>query len=137
MSGGWIKALREEAENERMHLITMVELVKPKWHERLLVLIVLYIFSPKLARRIVRYLEEEAIHSYPEYLKDIDSGAIENVRSSLSSHCNRLYWRLPKDAKMRDVVTVIHADEAHHWDVNHFALVSVIHHLSECHSSLK
>ncbi|GAB2218042.1 hypothetical protein Droror1_Dr00001258 [Drosera rotundifolia] len=88
-SGGWIKALLEEAENERMHLMTMVELVQPKWYERLLVLavqgvffncyFVLYLLSPKLAHRVVGYLEEEAIHSYTEYLKDIDSGAIENV----------------------------------------------------------
>ncbi|GAB4853228.1 hypothetical protein Ancab_017417 [Ancistrocladus abbreviatus] len=28
-SGGWIKALLEEAENERMHLMTMMELMKP------------------------------------------------------------------------------------------------------------
>ncbi|KAG5057713.1 hypothetical protein JHK86_012709 [Glycine max] len=36
-SGGWIKTLLEEAESERMHLMTMVELVKPSWHERLLI----------------------------------------------------------------------------------------------------
>ena len=69
--------------------MTMVELVQPKWYERLLVLavqgvffnsfFVLYVLSPKLAHRIVGYLEEEAIHSYTEFLKDIDSGAIENV----------------------------------------------------------
>ncbi|KAI9176659.1 hypothetical protein LWI28_005643 [Acer negundo] len=29
-SGGWIRALLEEVENERMHLMTMVELVKSK-----------------------------------------------------------------------------------------------------------
>ncbi len=34
------------------------------------------------------------------------------------------YWRLPKDATIRDVVTVVRADEAHHRDVNHFAAVS-------------
>ncbi|KAF2309205.1 hypothetical protein GH714_001172 [Hevea brasiliensis] len=66
-SGGWIKALLEEAENERMHLMTMVELVQPKWYERLLVLavqgvffnayFVLYLLSPKLAHRITGYLE--------------------------------------------------------------------------------
>ncbi|KAF3657935.1 putative TMV resistance protein N-like [Capsicum annuum] len=31
------------------------------------------------------------------------------------------YGRLPKDATLKDVVTVIRADEAHHRDVNHFA----------------
>ncbi|KAK7319430.1 hypothetical protein RJT34_04151 [Clitoria ternatea] len=127
-SGGWIKALLEEAENERMHLMTMVELVKPKWYERLLVLavqgvffnafFVIYTLSPKLAHRIVGYLEEEAIHSYTEYLKDIDSGAIENVPAPAIAID---YWRLPKDAKLKDVITVIRADEAHHRDVNHFA----------------
>ncbi|QCD84101.1 ubiquinol oxidase 2, mitochondrial [Vigna unguiculata] len=127
-SGGWIKALMEEAENERMHLMTMVELVKPKWYERLLVIavqgvffnafFVLYILSPKVAHRIVGYLEEEAIHSYTEYLKDIESGAIENVPAPAIAID---YWRLPKDAKLKDVITVIRADEAHHRDVNHFA----------------
>ncbi|KAI4375867.1 hypothetical protein MLD38_013685 [Melastoma candidum] len=127
-SGGWIKALLEEAENERMHLMTMVELVKPKWYERLLVLavqgvffnayFVLYLASPKIAHRIVGYLEEEAIHSYTEFLKDINSGAIENVPAPAIAID---YWRLPNDATLKDVVTVIRADEAHHRDVNHFA----------------
>jgi len=31
-SGGWIKALLEEAENERMHLMTFIELSQPKWY---------------------------------------------------------------------------------------------------------
>ncbi|KAL3651640.1 inducible alternative oxidase 2 [Castilleja foliolosa] len=127
-SGGWIKALLEEAENERMHLMTMVELVQPKWYERLLVLTVqgvffnaffgLYMISPKLAHRIVGYLEEEAIHSYTEYLKDIDSGAIKNVPAPAIAID---YWRLSQDATLKDVITVIRADEAHHRDVNHFA----------------
>ncbi|KAK9690837.1 hypothetical protein RND81_09G157300 [Saponaria officinalis] len=127
-SGGWIKALLEEAENERMHLMTMVELVQPKWYERLLVLTVqgvffnayfiLYILSPKIAHRVVGYLEEEAIHSYTEYLKDIDSGAIKNVPAPTIAID---YWRLPKNATLKDVITVIRADEAHHRDVNHFA----------------
>ncbi|KAK9174905.1 hypothetical protein WN944_026909 [Citrus x changshan-huyou] len=127
-SGGWIKALLEEAENERMHLMTMGELVKPKWYERMLVLtvqgvffnafFVLYLLSPKLAHRVVGYLEEEAIHSYTEYLKDIDSGSIENVPAPAIAID---YWRLPKDATLKDVITVIRADEAHHRDVNHFA----------------
>ncbi|XP_057803016.1 ubiquinol oxidase, mitochondrial [Salvia miltiorrhiza] len=127
-SGGWIKALLEEAENERMHLMTMVELVKPKWYERLLVLtvqgvffngfFVIYMVSPKLAHRIVGYLEEEAIHSYTEYLKDIESGAIENIAAPAIAID---YWRLPKNATLKDVITVIRADEAHHRDVNHFA----------------
>lgn len=127
-SGGWIKALLEEAENERMHLMTMVEIVKPTTFERLLVLtvqgvffnafFVLYVLSPKLAHRVVGYLEEEAIHSYTDFLKDIDSGAIENTPAPAIAID---YWRLPRDATLKDVVIVIRADEAHHRDVNHFA----------------
>ncbi|XP_009627771.1 ubiquinol oxidase, mitochondrial [Nicotiana tomentosiformis] len=127
-SGGWIKALLEEAENERMHLMTMVELVQPKWYERLLVLavqgvffnfyFVLYVLSPKLGHRIVGYLEEEAIHSYTLYLNDIDRAEIENIPAPAIAID---YWRLPKDATLKHVITVIRADEAHHRDVNHFA----------------
>lgn len=39
-SGGWIKALLEEAENERMHLMTFMEVAKPAWYERALVITV-------------------------------------------------------------------------------------------------
>ncbi|KAG9129667.1 hypothetical protein Leryth_017740 [Lithospermum erythrorhizon] len=79
---------------------------------------VLYILSPKVAHRVVGYLEEEAIHSYTEYLKDVDNGKIENVPAPAIA---KDYWRLPKDATLRDVIIVIRADEAHHRDVNHFA----------------
>ncbi|KAL1366169.1 hypothetical protein HN51_014045 [Arachis hypogaea] len=132
-SGGWIKALLEEAENERMHLMTMVELVKPSWHERLLVItaqgvffnafFVFYLLSPKAAHRFVGYLEEEAVISYTQHLDAIVSGKVENVPAPAIAID---YWRLPKDATLKDVITVIRADEAHHRDVNHFA--SDIHH---------
>lgn len=127
-SGGWIKALLEEAENERMHLMTFMEVAQPKWYERALVFTVqgvffnayflMYIVSPKLAHRIVGYLEEEAIHSYTEFLKELDKGNIPNVPAPAIAID---YWRLPKDSTLRDVVMVIRADEAHHRDVNHFA----------------
>ncbi|KNA15569.1 hypothetical protein SOVF_097280 [Spinacia oleracea] len=127
-SGGWIKALLEEAENERMHLMTFMEVVNPRWYERALVFTVqgvffnayflTYIISPKLAHRVVGYLEEEAIHSYTEFLKEIDNGNIENVPAPAIAID---YWRLAKDSTLRDVVMVIRADEAHHRDVNHFA----------------
>ncbi|XP_077234832.1 ubiquinol oxidase 2, mitochondrial-like [Tasmannia lanceolata] len=127
-SGGWIKALIEEAENERMHLMTFMEVAKPKWYERALVVTVqgvffnayflAYLASPKLAHRIVGYLEEEAIHSYTEFLKELDKGNIENVPAPAIAID---YWRLPSKSTLRDVVTVVRADEAHHRDVNHFA----------------
>ncbi|XP_057965891.1 ubiquinol oxidase 2, mitochondrial-like [Malania oleifera] len=127
-SGGWIKALLEEAENERMHLMTFMEVSKPKWYERALVIavqgvffnayFVAYLASPKLAHRIVGYLEEEAIHSYTEFLKELDKGNIDNVPAPAIAVD---YWQLPPDSTLRDVVMVVRADEAHHRDVNHFA----------------
>ncbi|TVU41406.1 hypothetical protein EJB05_14921 [Eragrostis curvula] len=127
-SGGWIRTLLEEAENERMHLMTFMEVAQPRWYERALVLAVQVVFfnayflgylvSPKLAHRVVGYLEEEAIHSYTEYLRDLESGKIANVTAPAIAID---YWRLPANATLKDVVTVVRADEAHHRDVNHFA----------------
>nr|Q41224.1 RecName: Full=Ubiquinol oxidase 1, mitochondrial; AltName: Full=Alternative oxidase 1; Flags: Precursor [Nicotiana tabacum]AAC60576.1 alternative oxidase [Nicotiana tabacum]prf//2019465A Aox1 gene [Nicotiana tabacum] len=127
-SGGWIKTLLDEAENERMHLMTFMEVAKPNWYERALVFavqgvffnayFVTYLLSPKLAHRIVGYLEEEAIHSYTEFLKELDKGNIENVPAPAIAID---YCRLPKDSTLLDVVLVVRADEAHHRDVNHFA----------------
>ena len=129
-SGGWIKALLEEAENERMHLMTFMEVAKPAWYERALVITVqgvffnayflLYLMSPKLAHRITGYLEEEAIYSYTMFLNEIDKG---NIPNGPAPPIAIDYWRLPKDATIRDVVMVVRADEAHHRDVNHFAAV--------------
>ncbi|KAI5061519.1 hypothetical protein GOP47_0024024 [Adiantum capillus-veneris] len=127
-SGGWIKALLEEAENERMHLMTFMEVAKPQWYERALVFTVqgiffnayfiLYLVSPRLAHRVTGYLEEEAIYSYTEYLKEIDKGHLPNLPAPAIAID---YWRLPKTATIRDVVLVVRADEAHHRDVNHYA----------------
>nr|AEC33278.1 mitochondrial alternative oxidase 1 [Hordeum vulgare subsp. spontaneum] len=127
-SGGWIRALLEEAENERMHLMTFMEVAQPRWYERALVIVVQgvffnayfigYLLSPKFAHRVVGYLEEEAVHSYTEFLKDLDDGKIENVPAPAIAID---YWRLPANATLKDVVTVVRADEAHHRDVNHFA----------------
>lgn len=127
-SGGWIKTLLDEAENERMHLMTFMEVSQPRWYERALVFTVqgvffnayflAYLASPKLAHRVVGYLEEEAIHSYTEFLKELDKGTIENVPAPAIAID---YWRLPADSTLRDVVMVVRADEAHHRDVNHFA----------------
>ncbi|KAI9125122.1 hypothetical protein K1719_003738 [Acacia pycnantha] len=127
-SGGWIKALVEEAENERMHLMTFMEVSNPRWYERALVIAVQgvffnayflgYLMSPKFAHRMVGYLEEEAIHSYTEFLKELDKGNIENVPAPAIAID---YWQLPAGSTLRDVVMVVRADEAHHRDVNHFA----------------
>ncbi|KAL5562881.1 hypothetical protein UlMin_032628 [Ulmus minor] len=115
-SGGWIKALLEEAENERMHLMTMVECVQLKClFQRLLcalsTLSEAHTHGGWLSRR-------GSIHSYTEYLKDLNDGKIKNVPAPAIAID---YWKLPRDAILKDVITVICTDEAHHQDVNHFA----------------
>ncbi|KAM7256816.1 hypothetical protein ACFE04_012557 [Oxalis oulophora] len=127
-SGGWIKALLEEAENERMHLMTFLELSKPKWYERAIVIAVQgvffnayflgYIISPKFAHRCVGYLEEEAVISYTAFLRDVDNGKMKNLPAPAIAID---YWRLPADSTLRDVIIVIRADECHHRDLNHYA----------------
>ena len=124
--GPKIRTLLEEAENERMHLMTFIEIAKPNWVERFLVLMAqgifwhlyffIYVFFPRTAHRIVGYFEEEAVYSYTEFLKEIDEGRIENV---LAPKIAIDYWKLPADATLRDVVLAVRNDEAGHRDVNH------------------
>jgi ubiquinol oxidase len=123
---GWFRTLLEEAENERMHLMTFIEIARPSRLERLLVLLVqgafynffflLYLLSPRTAHRIVGYLEEEAVFSYTEYLAGVDDGTYANVPAPRIAID---YWKLAEGAVLRDVILVVRADEAHHRDVNH------------------
>ncbi|OQW74555.1 MAG: oxidase [Proteobacteria bacterium ST_bin13] len=123
---GWIRTLMEEAENERMHLMTFIEVAKPSVFERMVILGVqwlfylaffaLYLVSSKTAHRVVGYFEEEAVISYTLYLDDIDEGRSANLPApAIAKH----YWKLGDDATLRDVVLVVRADEAHHRDINH------------------
>jgi len=123
---GWIRTLMEEAENERMHLMTFIEVARPTHLERLVILVAqwvfyvgyffLYLLSRRTAHRLVGYFEEEAVLSYTHYLEEIDAGRSPNVAAPAIA---KRYWKLPKDATLRDVVLVVRADEAHHRDVNH------------------
>lgn len=123
---GWIRTLMEEAENERMHLMTFIQVAQPTWFERLVVQIaqaifyigffLLYLISARTAHRVVGYFEEEAVISYTLYLKEIDEGRSPNVAAPQLAID---YWKLPPDATLRDVVLAVRADEAHHRDVNH------------------
>lgn len=123
---GWIRKLLDEAENERMHLMTFIEIAKPSWMERMLIVIaqgvfynlffLLYLISARTAHRLVGYFEEEAVFSYTEYLAGIDNGVYENVAAPQLAID---YWQMNADAKLRDVILVVRNDEALHRDVNH------------------
>jgi ubiquinol oxidase len=123
---GWIRTLMDEAENERMHLMTFIEIAQPNWFERMLILLVqgffynayflLYLVAPRVAHRVVGYFEEEAVQSYTNYLELIDAGVHANVPAP---EIAKNYWKLPANAMLRDVVLAVREDEAGHRDVNH------------------
>lgn len=123
---GWIKTLLEEAENERMHLMIFIEIAKPNWFERGLILLaqlifwhfylILYVFFPQTAHRMVGYFEDQAVISYTQYLNRIKSGQIENIDAPQIA---KDYYELGPDAKLIDVVEAVRADEQGHAYVNH------------------
>ena len=124
--GDFIKELLEEADNERMHLMTFIAIAKPSAFERFIIMAgqfifgafytILYIFFKRTAHRMVGYFEEEAVFSYTEYLNEIDSGKIPNTPAP-DIAIN--YWGLDKNATLKEVIEVIRDDEAGHRDRNH------------------
>ena len=123
---GWIRTLLEEAENERMHLMIFIEIAKPNWFERWMIIgaqflfwhfyMFLYIFFPKVAHRMVGYFEEQAVISYSSYLKAIELGKIKNINAP-DIAVN--YYGLNKDAKLSDVIIAVREDERGHSQANH------------------
>lgn len=123
---GRIRLLLDEAENERMHLMTFIHITEPSRLERLLIRLaqgvffnlyfLLYLISPTIAHRVVGYLEEEAVHSYTEYLAGVDNGTHANVPAPQIAID---YWKLAPDARLHDVIVAVRADEIRHREVNH------------------
>lgn len=123
---GWIKVLLDEAENERMHLMTFIEVAKPSFFERALILFaqaifwnvyfVMYVFAPRTCHRLVGYFEEEAVISYTAYLAQVESNPELNIAAPKIAID---YWHLPKTAKLSDVIKAVRNDEQNHADVNH------------------
>ena len=121
-----IREMLSEAENERMHLMFFIEIAKPNWFERYLVLFaqlifmifyfMLYVIDYKTAHRMIAYFEEEAVKSYTDYLGLVESGEVENVPAP------RLaiqYYEMGSNAKLSDLIRHVRADEQHHSEVNH------------------
>jgi len=121
-----IREMLAEAENERMHLMFFIEIAKPNWFERYLVLFaqlifmifyfILYVIDYKTAHRMIAYFEEEAVKSYTDYLRLVESGEVENVPAP------RLaiqYYEMGSNAKLSDLIRHVRADEQHHSEVNH------------------
>ena len=121
-----IRELLAEAENERMHLMFFIEITKPNFFERCLVLasqvafsafyLILYLVDSRTAHKMIAYFEEEAVHSYTEYLGLVESGAMENVPAPPLAI---QYYGMAPDAKLADLIKHVRADEQHHSEVNH------------------
>lgn len=127
--GGWIHHLLEEAENERMHLLTFLNLKQPGILMRLAILWtqfafifgygLTYVLSPTMAHRFVGYLEEEAVKTYTNLIKEIDDGMLPLWETHPAPKEAIKYWGLSEDAKIRDVFVAVRADEVQHREFNH------------------
>ena len=129
MKAGYGEQIREmlsEAENERMHLMFFIEIAKPNLIEMFIVLfsqllfglfyLFMYIFFTKTAHRMIGYFEDEAVSSYSEYLKMVESGKVENTPAP---HLAINYYQLGADARLSDLIKCVRADEQHHSQTNH------------------
>jgi len=125
---GWIHSLLEEAENERMHLMIAMTMYNPHPIVRVIVGIaqglilpfysISYLISPKFCHSFVGYLEEEAVKTYTQMLALMDSNKLPKW-DCLAPDAARRYYHLPEGATLRDIITNIRADEAHHRALNH------------------
>ncbi len=127
---GVIHHLLEEAENERKHLFALLELKKPSLLFRIGLLasqtyfifwyMVVYALSPKIAHRFVGYLREGSTQVYTHAINDIDSGKFPNWKDMAAPQAAIEYWSLPADAKFRDMLVAMRADEVMHREINHY-----------------
>jgi len=127
---GWIHTLLEEAENERMHLLTFIQLRTPGPFFRLCIFLTQgvffnfflasYLISPRFCHRLVGYLEEEAVITYSKCIHEVDTNPQMSAWKTMAApEIARSYWKLPASATFRDVLLHVRADEAHHRNVNH------------------
>jgi ubiquinol oxidase len=124
--GEQIREMLAEAENERMHLMFFIAIAKPNFIERFIVLgaqvvfgffyLFIYIFFTKTAHRMIGYFEDEAVKSYTEYLKMVESGEVENIPAPLLAI---QYYKLGTDARLSDLIRCVRADEQSHSETNH------------------
>lgn len=117
---GWIKTLLEESYNERMHLLTFLEMYKPGRLMRLMVfatqgifyntMFVGYLLSPSFCHRLVGYLEDEAVGTYTKCLDEMDKGRLPqwtDPNFKIPDIAVK-YWRMPEGKQtMRDLILYI------------------------------
>lgn len=126
---GWIHTLLEDAENERMHLMTFMALKKPSIWFRAMVLgaqgvfsnlfFFSYLISPRACHRFVGHLEEEAVLTYTRCIQEMEAGHLPEWANVPAPEIAKDYWRLPDNAKLLDVMYAVRSDESTHRFINH------------------
>jgi len=133
--GGWTNTLLEEAENEKLHLLTFIRMYEPDTLFRYLVIggqltfasffFIAYLLSPTYCHRLVGYVEEEACSTYTKIIKAIQEAPegtdLASWRTDIAPAIGRAYWHLGETGTVLDLMRAIRADEANHRDVNHLA----------------
>jgi hypothetical protein len=117
---GWIATLLEEAENERMHLLTCLQVAEAslltKWMVVGLQLVMtpflmsLYTVYPPMVHRFVGYLEETACHTYATIIKNIETPGTKLHAHWATKPAPSIaigYWHLPHDALWVDALRCI------------------------------
>jgi ubiquinol oxidase len=123
---GWVRTFMDEAENQRVHLMSFIALAKPRVWERVLIAItqaafynayfVLYLISARTAHRLAGYFAEQAVRGYSEYLIRLES----NDQGHQAAPASAIdYWDLPQDADVTDMILAMREDEAIHRDLHH------------------
>ncbi|XP_066912844.1 uncharacterized protein [Clytia hemisphaerica] len=137
--GGRIYTHLEEAENERMHLVTCMQIFEAgalmKGSVFLAQMVAtpicwfLCLLKPQWLNRGVGYLEELACETYSLVLTHCHNPEKKLYKAWHDKPAPPVsidYWMLPKDSTWPDVLRYIYADETHHRDINHtFADLSV------------
>lgn len=123
----------EEAQNERMHLLSFIRMKDPGTLFRAAVVagqfgfgsifFSAYLISPKFAHKFVGYIEEEACATYTKIIKAIEEAPEESDlaawRTERAPKIAISYWKLGEEGTVLDLMYAVRADEAEHRDVNH------------------
>ena len=130
---GMMQMFLDEANNERMHLLTFVRMKNPGKVFRAAVIagqfgfgsafMLSYLISPNFCHRFVGYVEEEAVTTYTKIIKAIEEAPEDSElgqwRIQQAPNIARSYWKLGENGTVLDTMYAIRADEAEHRDVNH------------------
>lgn len=126
----WIETLLDEAYNERIHLLTFLNIGNPSWFTKIFIYVgqgvfcnlffFNYLFFPTVCHRFVGYLEEEAVKTYTHFLEDYDAGKLTKFENTkVPDIAIQYYSNLNENSTIKDLVLNIRADEAKHREVNH------------------